>query len=780
LRKIVLLTLVIAISNLANSQSWDQLNEVADQYYDLGKYKEAVEFYERIHELKPRSLHPHLKLALSLYHSLRYEEAMLQFKELADIGYLTEEVLYYYGWLLKTEGLYRRADSVFNVLINLQGAGIDYLRLARFQQEGCRLGIRMLKIKNPYNLKEFEQVNSTAHDFGFVRHGNKAALSSTRDTKQRQYYDGQFGGLLPNILEIRRNEIGYWEKGNAFDGLNNKWGQGTGCFSPDGAKFYYSSCRGNEGCKIYVSTQLEDGSWSERVELNENINKPPFDSKQPNLSITGDTLFFVTNRPGGQGGTDVWMSFKVKADEWAPPINMGATINTPADEISPFYSSRFRALLFASNGHAGYGGYDLYMAKGISFYSPKIYNLGPPFNSSYDDCYFYIHNTMGYISTSRNRSDFNIYSFNYSGEVEMLSSFLTDESLIDVALKGAKSLDLYAFRYEEHQGYSMLRPVQEEPREVFLGEGNFQTIVGEAAPNAVIRFNLNDTLEMLTRADADGLFEIRMVSDTLHDHVLTEDNKVIDYSWKPLDFKGYKYDFEKIYFDFDSHQLREESKETLRDLIANFDPDNVVMIDVHTHTDHFGDHDYNYALSENRGLAILEFLEGQGITYEQMRIFPNGEKNLLSDHDSWYSRLFNRRAEIVVYTEEPVSFAVPEVFIIRKDVSVADASRFLQIPDGKLHDWNAIPSAVSLLREGHVLRVFDPKHITPNYSYLIPEDAAGKDLIYYTIKPGDTFSDLSDKFSVPEEIINEENRLNGVLTPGDEIVIYPDDWLGGR
>ena len=111
------------------------------------------------------------------------------------------------------------------------------------------------------------------------------------------------------------------------------------------------------------------------------------------------------------------------------------------------------------------------------------------------------------------------------------------------------------------------------------------------------------------------------------------------------------------------------------------------MVDIHTHTDHFGDHDFNYTLSENRGLSILKYLNQQGLDYGQIRIFPNGEKNLLSDHDSWFSRLFNRRAEIVVYTKEPVNFSKPDVFIVRNDMPISTASDFLKVPTEKLQEW---------------------------------------------------------------------------------------------
>ncbi|MEP0367435.1 MAG: OmpA family protein [Cyclobacteriaceae bacterium] len=776
----LLLTYLVILGLSGFGQSIDQIHDLADKYYASGKYVEAVDFYARVHEVEPQNLNVHLKLALSLYHSLQYDASKRHFQALVHSGYWHEEVLYYYGWLLKTEGEYKRADSVFDLMLNWVDVSMDYKKLASFQQEGCKLGIRMLKVKNPHHLEPFDEVNSEAHDFGFVRFQNMAALSTTRNTKQKQFYDGQYGGLLPNILELEKGEEGAWELTETFQQMNTKWGEGTGCFSHDGKSFYFSSCESEKGCKIYVSSQNEEGAWTAPIVLNENINKAGYDSKQPNVSQTGDTLFFASNRPGGIGGTDLWMSFKVKGNEWAPAVNLGETINTVADEMSPYYSSTFRALVFSSNGHAGYGGYDNYLAKGVSFFGPKIYNIGPPFNSSYDDNYFSLHNGEGYISTNRNHTDFDIFKFDYDNEIELLKSFMNEESLIDLILQGSNSLDLYAFRLEEYEGYHLLRPKVEIREEIqFDNNNNFQSIAGDAAVGSVIRLNLNDTLEMLTLTNDENRFEIRMLSDTLVNHMVTENGTAIEYEWQPMAYDGYKYNFEKIYFDFDSHDLRVESKETLKDLVKVFRSDNVVMVDIHTHTDHFGDHDYNYELSENRGLSIMQFLHNQGLDYSQIRVFPNGEKNLISDHDPWYSRLFNRRAEIIVYTSAPVSFTIPEVYIVRSDVRVEEAARFLKVADTKLYEWNGLSVETDLVQEGHVIRVFDPKHLVPNYRYLIPENAAGKELIYYTIQEGDTFSKLADQFNVPEEVINEENQLFGDLEPGIEIIIYADSWSFG-
>ncbi|RED97030.1 OmpA family protein [Marinoscillum furvescens] len=759
------------------AQSLTQIQDLAAQYYSSEKYKEAVEYYEFLHEAKPDDRAIQLKLALSLHHSLQYERSEKELLKLLNAGYLNEEALYHYGWLLKVAGAYHEADSVFGLMLSQKGLNEDLRKLGLFQQEGCQLGIRFSQNRSEYTLTPFDAVNSSSHDFGLAYDGDALyALASSRKTRKKQFYDPTYGGVLPDIYAFKTSDQMLSSDKQSFDHLNTEWAEGTGSFSADGQFFYYSSCLDNQPCEILQIERSAAGEWGEPIKLGAQVNKPGYDNKQPAISYTGDTLFFVSNRPGGEGGQDIWMSFQIRKGEWSPAINMGATVNTMADEMSPYYSSTFGGLLFASNGHVGYGGFDIYLAKGTTFFAADVYNVGPPFNSSFDDNYFYIRANQGFVTTNRSQNQFDIYRFDYGSEMRLLKSFMEERALVDLVLKRPASVDLFSFRLEEYEDYHLLHPIEgvkgsQTVRDSSTSFG-FKMVTGSAPAQSVIRLTLSDTSEVITKASDEGRFELRLLPDTLRTPTLTAAGQPVMARVSPMGFDGIKYDFERIYFDFDSKVLRNESMETLNDLVRYFDPENVVMVDVYTHTDHFGNNAYNYELSENRGLAIIDYLHNRGLSYEQLRIYPNGEKDLLSSHDSWYSRLFNRRAEIVIYTREPVVFAHPEVFIVRQDLSIDKASDLLQIPAENLREWNNLEAGVTMLKEGHVLRVFDPQHLSPNYNYMIPEDAVGKELISYRVRPGDTIASIARRFGVIEELLIEVNHLPGKVMPGQELVIY--------
>ncbi len=766
---ITALLLLIVMSVIG--QSFSQLRAIADDLYQKKNFLDASEYYQRISELKPNEAQYKSRLADCYLRSLQYEKAVAVLEPLVTDPSADNLVFYEFGYLLKLTAEYYKADSMFTMVIERTQAVDSLNQLASLQREGCRLGLRQLKTKNRMNLQPLgASLNSDGHDFGAIENNGKLVFSSGRNSANRQYYDSKYGGLLPNIVAFGK-EGNSWRKSNDFKKLNTEFANTAGCFSNDGLSFYYTDCHPDIGCVIKVS-KLENDEWTPGRTLGERINQSETISKHPFLSKTADTLFFVSNRPGGQGGMDIWMSMDF-GGRWSPAINMGPTINTPADELSPYYSSEFNALVFSSNGHAGYGGFDIYLAKGSSFYAPEIYNAGPPFNSTLDDLYFSLHDYRGYISTNRDDGGMDIWTFDFDDESGLLESLMSAEALMDLVLLNSLSFDLHAFRIEEYADYHFFQPI-----ETSMNSNNAvamldsRKLFGPANGDEVIRVHLSDSLEMLTYATSRQDFEVRMLPDSLENILVTANKKKIAHEWAKMNFTGYRYGFEKIYFDFSSSDLREESEETLRDLVRNFRTDNIVMIDIHTHTDQIGDYNINYKLSENRGLSIIEFLNSQGLSYHQLRVFPNGEKSLLSMEDSWYSRLFNRRAEIVIYTRNPVTYRLPEVFLLRKQVGIEYVSKSLGIEKLKLLDWNGLPPETVDLQEGHVLRVFDPKHFVPNYSILIPEEDVGRELIPYVVQRGETLDIIAKKFGVVEESIMETNHLTGEVKVGDELVIY--------
>lgn len=771
--KVYLAGLAILGTMAARGQSVGRLKDVANDYFEAERYAEAAELYEKVIGLSPSDDESRYRQAFSYYKITQYDEAEPRFARLSKTaGPFQPLSIYYYGFLVKIRGDFKRADSVFTAFLGLdRPEQKDLTDLVKFQKAGCELGMRLQRSNFRYPLTEMTGLNSEYNDFGAVEWPgrNSVVLSTTRKLGGRQYADPKYGGYLPGIISFR-NEGSEWRQTNDFDKLNTRWSQGTGSFTGDGTKFFFSTCNKASPCKIYVSEWL-NGSWSEPTALDSIVNQPGTDSKQPFITASADTLFFSSNRPGGKGGLDLWMSLRVDDSQWGPAINLGENINTPADEISPYYSPTHFSLLFASNGHAGYGGYDLYLAKGVSFFEPQIYNLGPPLNSTLDDLYPYL-GEKGYLASNRNGSGFDLFQFDVGSHKSFFQYILSSDAVIDVEYHTIASLDLYAFRLDDYEGYEIFQPLSGTSALPQKQRRGYVNIYGQQAPPAgVVRLSIDKKTEILTLAKASGDFAFRLSPDTIagkytvlgdgiHNPPLTEADTLGDF---------YQYPYEKVYFDYGSSVLRKESMESLNDLVRQFHQSNVVLIDIQTHSDSRGNAEYNKVLSEKRGISIMRYLKSLGISEVKMRTFAFGEEDPISASDSWYARFFNRRAEIIIYTESPVTYAKPEIYLVMRDLSLKNVADNLGLNEQRIMEWNGVTSGQ--VKEGSTVRVFDPDHRSPSMRNLISQQDIDYNFFPYVVKPGESLRTIAEKFQTIEELILEINDLAGEVKPGDEIIV---------
>lgn len=246
--------------------------------------------------------------------------------------------------------------------------------------------------------------------------------------------------------------------------LNTRFNDGSGSFNQRGDRYYFTTC-GKEGsqCRI-VFSQLKSGKWTDPISLNDNINLKNFESKHPAVSPGGDTLLFVSDRPNGIGGFDIWMSIDAGDNDWGPAMNMGPLVNTKMNEVAPAFANFNHVFFFASEGHQGFGGMDLYMGKTFSDGNQAVYNLGYPFNSNRDDCFISFANNTLYFSSNREDGfgGFDIYSSKINSPLSFVSrlSLRNRSGRHDVSLASLWSsgswMDLFYSKAEDKIQYENL------------------------------------------------------------------------------------------------------------------------------------------------------------------------------------------------------------------------------------------------------------------------------------------------------------------------------------
>ncbi|WP_425393109.1 OmpA family protein [Ekhidna sp.] len=439
----VLLAVVTAFSAFSQPdvQRSTKMTILGDDYFQVKNYIDAIGYYKAAIETNPKNTKAQYKLAESYRLIQDYESAEYHYETIAQEQDMRFPLAgFHYASMQKLKGRYESALKGFKAFrqflvendLHESDEFRSYYKQAKIEIDGCQLALNQITLVHPDH--QFQPLsaplNSEYNDYAAFSVGSDGVvcLTSARGSGKSSLVDKQFGESFADLFRFE-NKNGTWEEydqGDRFEKIiNTKYGDGSGSFNRERTKFYYTNCDDDlEVCHIYIS-KLEGGRWSEPKPLNSNINDYETNSKHPNLTPGGDTLFFVSDREGGFGQLDIYMSINAGEDNWGIPVNLGPQINTPFNEVSPFYDPGEQVLFFSSDGHRGFGGYDIYVARGTKFESAEIYNAGIPFNSYKDDIFFFLGNKQGYLSSNREDENavgkFDIYGFNIRSKSSIIS-----------------------------------------------------------------------------------------------------------------------------------------------------------------------------------------------------------------------------------------------------------------------------------------------------------------------------------------------------------------------
>ncbi|MEQ9374842.1 MAG: LysM peptidoglycan-binding domain-containing protein [Imperialibacter sp.] len=437
-------TCLVLVAN-AFGQGAVQLNEYADDQFRNGHYAEAAQYYLQALAEEPNNQLATFQLAECYRNTFKYQEAELQYEKminLSEANYPTSR--YYFALMQKLNGKYQEAMENFQEYLKWYNTNPD--RMAAFkalrlqalvEKEGCLLALN--ELANPVRHAEFKvlptPVNTQYDDYApFIFKGDSSLMmSSSRKSSTGSVFDARMGQSTADLFRFEHSGDAWTEIGNKdkFSNLNTKNGEGSGIFNKDNTKVYftYNPPAGSSTPSQISKSELIDGKWSEPKPLNANINAKNTTSRHPSLSPGNDTLFFVSDRPGGFGQTDIWYSVDAGNDNWGPAINLGSAINTSMDEATPFFDQKEGVLFFSSNGHRGFGGFDIFMTNGNNFENSEIYNMGFPYNSNRDDWFFILGQQSGYLTSGRDGGvgGQDIYTFHIETDQEIIAEILEED-----------------------------------------------------------------------------------------------------------------------------------------------------------------------------------------------------------------------------------------------------------------------------------------------------------------------------------------------------------------
>jgi OmpA-OmpF porin, OOP family len=416
--------------------------------------------------------------------------------------------------------------------------------------------------------------------------------------------------------------------------LNN---QGAG--SSYGNKVYltqWQKVNGKTVSGIYVITQT-NGSWS-APQLADAVNSNGFSSKQPFVTADGKFLYFASDRPGGSGGFDIWLSTLQEDGSIGTPINAGNVVNTNQDEQAPFYQTSNNILVFSTNGRTGMGSFDLFSAKGKTNLWSEPENLGYPVNSSRDDIYFYAPEKTRLLENAIIGSDrgngccIQTYRINKLPKKNNLTGVVLD-------CKNHKPVADASIVLTSPTGETRTTTTD------ITGKYIFDTVDPELKDYtvAVSKEAYRDTLSKVQITKTD---ETNLLTDNLFNTDLCVEKKFV---LRPENVVT-------VYFDFDKYNLKSEAVRKLDSVYKVLLEIPTATLQISGYTDGKGSVEYNAVLSDRRARACADYFISKGIDASRLSFASFGaccplEMELINGRDNPDGRSRNRRALINITKE---------------------------------------------------------------------------------------------------------------------------------
>lgn len=380
----------------------------AEEKYKKGDYFYAVELYEKAMELDSNSVSTLWKYAETLKAYKDYRKAEYYYAKVYDReqGGIYPMSLIYLGLMQKHNGKYDEALETFKKAkkkFYKDKKSYIYLKSKR-EIESCLWAKSAIKDTAAVLFSSLpETVNSKDSEFGhnlykgiFYFSSLRAdSVSQTEEVYSKQYKTRLYNSILKN---------GIFEQSSRIEDLViEKMNTGNGTFSLDGNRFYYSLCADegyNYKCKIMVA-EYSSGKWTSIDSLGSIINEPGTNTTMPNIGLMEgqEVLFFSSDREGSEGGMDIWYSVIINGNQFSKPRNI-KSINSPDNDLSPWWDLSKNQLYFSSSWPDGFGGYDIFSSEfKTQFETPK--NIGIPFNSPANDLYYFRSGDTSYLSSNR-------------------------------------------------------------------------------------------------------------------------------------------------------------------------------------------------------------------------------------------------------------------------------------------------------------------------------------------------------------------------------------------
>lgn len=656
----------------------------------MGDYYNAIELFNNYISRNEGTIDIYYQLAENYRKSRNYPYAAVNYKKVIEIdANKFDHALFYYADMLMSQANYTEALKVFEQA-RKKKTDKDLGDLIKQKIDGCKMALQgnvpgqAIKIIHPDS-----SINQENSDFAPVFAGrNRVVYSSVKKHGFEKYSISAPNIKLPvsQFYTSERIKDTVWMKSTAWNFNDETMHVGNGAFTPDGNRFYFTKCQrqwdNTIQCAIYYSDKGVEG-WSSPLPLDNSINLPGYTATQVTVGRdykrNRDIIYFVSDRPFGKGGTDIWYTiYNLNDGKFSKPVNAGSRINTKGNEVTPYFDVRSGTLYFSSDYAPGYGGFDIFMCTGEQKTWSTPVNLGSSVNTGNDELYYtvnpykrnegmFVSNRKGSYSALHETCCDDIYYFNQEAVNRILikGKILQDEMAPDTLFSGSR-------------GIMALMDG--------LGPENV-TIDSAMIRSMTMKIKNEKALNPLSKAAV----SIFMIDSLLREEIFIYSDSTTEtgeYTHELEPFKNYKIVVKKdeyfnqniyvstkntgkkdtikfqnivmkpvprkpviitVYYDINSDRLNEQSKQIVdTTLLTILRESPELIVEISSHTDNIGEESYNLKLSQKRAEIVAKYLIEKGIDKNRLIAKGYGESHPMADNTTEEGRSRNRRTEFKI------------------------------------------------------------------------------------------------------------------------------------
>ncbi|HRS54531.1 MAG TPA: OmpA family protein [Bacteroidales bacterium] len=623
----------------------------------------AIDYYLKAYNFNPKNAELNYKIGKSYLNTIQKNKSLTYFELAYNLNpNIAPDITYLLAQSYQLDMQFNKAIEKYNEFRNSLSPNMlaiyndDIEKRIQECQNGKELIAKPIKIfvDNLGNT-----VNSIYPDYCPIVNADESALifTSRRNTViggkkapiDNSYYEDIY-------ISYKINDV-WGIPRNLGKPINTKLHDATVGFSPDGQYLYIY--RGDNGGDIY-ECKLEGDKWSKPKKLSKEINTK-YHETSASFSYDNKKIYFVSDKPGGYGGSDIYVSEKNENGEWEEAVNLGPVINTPYNEEGVFMHPDGKTLYFSSKGHKTMGGYDIFKSTYENGQWSEPENLGYPINTPDDDVFFSISadGKHAYYSSgaANGYGSLDIYLITIIGKEKPVVSN-TEDNLIASFLKPIKETVMQEKITPQSPQLTLLKGIITDSKTNNPMKANIEVYdVDEGTLIANLESN-SKTGKYLVSLPSGRNYGITVKSegylfhsenfnippDALYNEI-TKDIKL-----NPVEV-GSTIVLRNIFYDFDKYDLRPESKVELENIYSLMMQYPTMVIEISSHTDSYGTDEYNQVLSEKRANSVVEYLANKGINRNRLIAKGYGETLPIAPNDTDEGRQLNRRSEFKIISK---------------------------------------------------------------------------------------------------------------------------------